>query len=230
MQQRADIHVPWEDIDTILLDMDGTLLDLYFDNYFWREHLPRKWGELHGLDVTTARSHLLAKIDGKAGTLAWYCLDHWSEELGVDILALKSDVVHLIGIRPSAEAFLKFVSALAQPVVMVTNAHAALIEMKMNKTGIDGYFDQIVSSHRLGVAKEEPGFWGKLAMELDYVPERSLLIDDNLQVLRSARAYGIKHLLTIAQPDSQRPVRVVDEFPAVFSYQDIYSERDKQKV
>ena len=222
LQKRADIHVPWEDIDTILLDMDGTLLDLYFDNYFWSEHLPLKWGELCGLDLATTRSHLLSRIERKTGTLAWYCLDYWSEQLGLDILALKSDVEHLIAIRPSAEAFLKFVFALAQPVVMVTNAHEALIKMKMDKTGIDAYFDRIVSAHRLGIAKEELGFWGKLAAELDYVPERSLLIDDNVQVLRSARSYGIKHLLTIAQPDSRRPAQVVDEFPTIFSYRDIY--------
>ena len=214
--------MPWEDIDTILLDMDGTLLDLYFDNYFWSEHLPLKWGELNGLDVAAARTHLFSKIDETMGTLSWYCLDYWSEQLELDILALKADVEHLIDIRPSAEAFLKFVSALEQPVVMVTNAHEDLLAMKMDKTGIDKYFDQMFSSHSLGVAKEEVTFWEKLALELDYVPEKTLLIDDNLHVLRSARDYGIKHLLTIAQPDSQRPAKVVDEFPTVFSYKDIY--------
>ncbi len=216
------MKLPWEDIDTILLDMDGTLLDLHFDNYFWHEHLPRKWAALHGLDLAAAKSQLFSSIEEETGTLAWYCLDHWSEKLGVDILALKADVAHLIGVRPSARAFLEFVAALEQPVVMVTNAHEDLIKIKMNKTGIDAYFDQIFSAHRIGAAKEEAMFWESLAQRLDYAPERSLLIDDNLRVLRAARAHGIKHLLTIAQPDSQRPARRVDEFPAVVSYEDIY--------
>ncbi|HBT55971.1 MAG TPA: haloacid dehalogenase, partial [Pseudomonas sp.] len=30
----------WNAIDTVLLDMDGTLLDLHFDNHFWLEHMP----------------------------------------------------------------------------------------------------------------------------------------------------------------------------------------------
>ncbi|HNG60363.1 MAG TPA: haloacid dehalogenase, partial [Cellvibrionaceae bacterium] len=33
--------IPWQAIDTLLLDMDGTLLDLHYDNYFWLEYLPR---------------------------------------------------------------------------------------------------------------------------------------------------------------------------------------------
>jgi len=32
--------INWSEIDTILLDMDGTLLDLNFDLHFWMEYLP----------------------------------------------------------------------------------------------------------------------------------------------------------------------------------------------
>ena len=33
-------ELDWTSIDTVLLDMDGTLLDLRFDNWFWQEHVP----------------------------------------------------------------------------------------------------------------------------------------------------------------------------------------------
>ena len=42
----------WRAIDTVLLDMDGTLLDLRFDNYFWLELVPRKYGAMAMLPVT----------------------------------------------------------------------------------------------------------------------------------------------------------------------------------
>ncbi|MCP4043692.1 MAG: haloacid dehalogenase, partial [Gammaproteobacteria bacterium] len=32
--------INWNSIHTVLLDMDGTLLDLHFDNQFWLEHVP----------------------------------------------------------------------------------------------------------------------------------------------------------------------------------------------
>ena len=39
----------WENIETVLLDMDGTLLDLHFDNHFWLQHVPVCYAEKHGL-------------------------------------------------------------------------------------------------------------------------------------------------------------------------------------
>jgi 5'-nucleotidase len=31
----------WREIDTVLLDMDGTLLDLEFDSHFWLSLVPQ---------------------------------------------------------------------------------------------------------------------------------------------------------------------------------------------
>jgi FMN phosphatase YigB (HAD superfamily) len=115
--------IEWSQIDTVFLDMDGTLLDLYFDNHFWREHMPRRYAEYHGLDEAVARSHLDAHYDRHAGTLNWYCVDFWSSELALDIVALKEEVVHLIAVRPDVPAFLQAVRASGRRVTMVTNAH-----------------------------------------------------------------------------------------------------------
>jgi FMN phosphatase YigB (HAD superfamily) len=53
---------PWEAIDTVLLDMDGTLLDLRFDNYFWMEFLPERYAERHGLTPEQARAVLRSML------------------------------------------------------------------------------------------------------------------------------------------------------------------------
>ena len=45
----------WSDIHTVLLDMDGTLLDLHFDNHFWLEHFPARYSEQHGIIVEEAK-------------------------------------------------------------------------------------------------------------------------------------------------------------------------------
>ncbi|MBU1436170.1 MAG: HAD family hydrolase, partial [Gammaproteobacteria bacterium] len=64
----------WADIDTVLLDMDGTLLDLHFDNYFWLEHLPARWSEITGISVSEAKTQLQAEYAVLQGKLEWYCL------------------------------------------------------------------------------------------------------------------------------------------------------------
>ncbi len=216
------MHIPWAKIDHVFLDMDGTLLDLNFDNFFWQEYLPRKWGELNDLDPETARDRLMPIFRSKQGTLKWYCLDYWTEELEIDLLDLKSELDHLIKTRPFSNEFLIALSSSGKQVIMVTNAHQKLVEIKLEKTGIGKHFDLIISSHDLGSAKEEKVFWEKLSKKIDYDPVSTILIDDNLSVLRSARDYGIQNLFTIAQPDSGKPPRAISEFPVIESFENLY--------
>ena len=214
--------INWDEIDTVLLDMDGTLLDLYFDNYFWQEYLPAHWGQLRGVDTDTARRELLPRFKSREGTLSWYCLDFWSRELNIDILKLKEGVEHLIRLRPSALEFLQALQEMNKNPVLVTNAHPDLIEMKFGKTGIDRFFQNVICSHVVGVPKEEIDFWQNLKSVLDFVPERTLLIDDNVSVLRTAQSAGIAWLYCIASPDSHAPERQTGEFTAIRDFRDIF--------
>ena len=214
-------NINWKSIKTVLLDMDGTLLDLNFDNYFWQEYLPIHWGSLNNIDALSAKKQLRDWYAKEAGTLSWYSLDFWTERLKFNVLELKSDVQHLIKYRPHAETFLQRLNESGFFVVMVTNAHEDLIKMKIEKTNIDIFFDRIISAHTIGHAKEEEPFWKKLQLEVPFNCDETLLIDDNLMVLRAARKYGIRNLLTIGKPDSHGPEQETAEFDAIHSFQDI---------
>ena len=210
--------IDWKQIDTVFLDMDGTLLDLYFDNYFWQEYLPEKWAELNGMDVVSAKGRLMPRFRDMEGTLSWYCLDYWSGQLDIDILALKSGIEHLIRPRPHSFEFLNYIVARKKSLALVTNAHQDLIALKFDKTGIGRYFNYVFCAHEFGLPKEEDGFWKTLGGVHPFDPRRTLFIDDNLTVLRSARRYGIRHLLAIARPDSRKPARDCQEFTAIESF------------
>ena len=97
----------------------------------------------------------------------------------------------------------------------------------MSQTGIDEFFHLCISSHQLKLAKENHGFWEQLQKVESYDPERTLLFDDSLPVLRQAQREGIRHLYGIKQPDSHRPEVEHDEFPLVEDFQQIMPSKQK---
>jgi putative hydrolase of the HAD superfamily len=213
--------IDWSRIDTVFLDMDGTLLDLYFDNHFWREHMPRRYAEFHGLDEALARERLAQHYDRHAGTLNWYCIDFWSSELALDVVRLKEEVAHLIAVRPDVPAFLRALRASGRRVVMVTNAHPKSLNLKMRETRLDAWFDALISAHRIGLPKEHPDFWQALQAIESYDPQRTLFVDDSLPVLESAKAYGIAHLLAVRNPDSRQPHKDSGAFLGITSFAEV---------
>jgi putative hydrolase of the HAD superfamily len=205
----------WDRIDTVLLDMDGTLLDLDFDNYFWLQLVPERFALQHGLPLEEARAALAPRFAAKQGTLDWYCTDYWSRELALDIAGLKHELRNRVRFLPGAEAFLRALRVRGVRSILVTNAHFDSLRIKARQTALAKFLDVMVSSHQYGAPKEHATFWDRLHAEHPFDLQRTLFIDDSLAVLRAARAYGIGQVFAVARPDSTQPARVVTEFPAI---------------
>ena len=210
--------LPWHEIDTVLLDMDGTLLDLHYDNHFWMEHLPQRYAELHGVSRTMAEMELQPLFERNAGQLQWYCLDFWSTELKLPVRELKLETAHLIALRPDADTFLAAIQRAGKRVVMITNAHRDSLSLKLERIELAPYFERLISSHDYGFPKENRQFWDALQADLNFDPARSLFIDDTLPVLRSARDFGVAHLLAVSEPDSRKGPKDTGEFEALGDY------------
>lgn len=203
------------DCDTLMLDMDGTLLDLAFDNYMWTQLVPREFAREQNISENRAREQLFATMRRIEGKLDWYCLDYWSELLGLDIAGLHREMNHRIAYLPGAEDFLEQVAAMDLRVIMVTNSHRETLEIKHEVTAVKRFFDEIYTSHDLGHPKEDQPFWESLRSHEGFDPARTMFVDDNLAVLDSARKFGIRHLVAVAQPEASGPVRDVSDYPSV---------------
>ena len=213
--------VEWQSIETVLLDMDGTLLDLHFDNFFWQEYLPARYAEIKGIEPQVAKHHIVTQTRKIEGSLNWYSTDYWSSMLEIDVVELKHEISHKVAIRPFCIDFLDALRAARKDVLLVTNAHQDSLALKMDKTQLAHKFDRLITVHEFSLPKEDPQCWHEVHKRHPFRAEKTLLIDDNLHALQSAREYGIRSLLAIYQPDSQAPPREIDQFDAIHSFAEI---------
>lgn len=211
----------WEDIDTVLLDLDGTLLDKHFDDYFWEQYVPEHYSIKHDISVEEAKEELFGRYQQVENTLDWTDLDYWSEQLGMDMKDLKLRVNHLIQVHPYVTNFLQHCRFLEKKVVLVTNAHSKTLQIKLDKTAIGGLFDRIICSEEIGLAKEHRQFWERLEKKVGFDKKRTLLADDTEKVLQAAREFGIAQLIFVARPSSRAQARYSENFPSIEYFREL---------
>lgn len=199
--------IDWSEIDVVLLDMDGTLIDLHFDNTLWNSHLPESYAQANAISVASARELLFDHMRANARSIKFYSLDYWAEFTGLNILQLHADLAHLLRFRDGTENFLRWLQSQPSRTLMATNAHRASLEFKAAHLNMLDYFDGVVSSHDYQHVKESQKFWEVLVREEAIDPNRALFIDDNEDVLDAAAKFGIRDVLCVASPDSQRESR-----------------------
>ena len=217
----------WNEIDTVFLDLDGTLLDKYFDDYFWEEYVPEIYSKKNSIPIHLAKDKLLSTYKKVEDTLEWTDLDYWSQELSLDIPALKREVNHLVAIRPQVPEFLSFLEEMDKDIYLVTNAHPKTIDVKLDRVDIAQHFTTIFCSKDAGAAKEQPEFWTQLEQSLSFSRSRTLFADDTEKVLLSARRYGLRHLLHIAKPSSKLPVSFSKTFPSIVNFDELMGDQHR---
>ena len=208
----------WSKIDTVLLDMDGTLLDLHFDTHFWLTVIPEQLAIAKNISLAQAQADILKRYQAVSGQIQWYCLDYWEQQLNLPIMELKYQHQHLIKMREDVPAFLTSLRKAGKELILLTNAHPESVMLKFEKTNIDNYLDGVVSTHQYGVSKEQQSLWQQVQLDLGFDKQRTLFVDDSLAVLNAAKEYGIGHLLAVANPDSKQPHNEISDYLSVTDF------------
>jgi len=216
--------VDWANIDTVLLDMDGTLIDLHFDNTLWNTRLPATYARTHNLSIEHAREHLFERMRLNARTIEFYCIEYWAEFTDLNIMALHEELAHLLCYRPGTEDFLQWLKSKACTTLIATNAHRHSFNFKNDHLALTGHVDGVVSSHDYQQVKEGADFWQLLCERENINPARSLFIDDNEQVLDAAADFGIREVVCVASPDSKRAPRTTSAHKMVHALSDLIAD------
>ncbi len=219
--EKIEPKLIWPDIDIVMLDMDGTLLDKHFDDYFWEEHVPEVYARENKINFWEAHEKLLAMYKSREKTMDWTDINYWSEQLGLNLASMKEKMNHLIQVHPYVIEFLDYCRENGKRIYLVTNAHPKTLAIKMAKTEIEGHFDQIISSEEIGLPKEDPAFWPRLKEIYPFCRKSSMLADDNEDVLASAADYGIQNLIFVAKSSSTRPVTYSPRFPSIIFFKEL---------
>ncbi|ALS31525.1 GMP/IMP nucleotidase [Pseudoalteromonas sp. NZS127] len=208
----------WSKIDTVLLDMDGTLLDLHYDSHFWLNVIPQQHALAKNISFEAAQADILKRYQAVSGKIQWYCSDYWEQQLNLPIMELKRQSKHLIKVRDDVPYFLTELKKAGKELILLTNAHPECVMLKFEQTAIDNYLDGVVSTHEYGVSKEQQSLWQQVQSDLGFNKSRTLFVDDSVPVLNAARQYGIEHLLAVANPDSQQPHNDIADYLNVTDY------------
>jgi putative hydrolase of the HAD superfamily len=211
----------WATIDTVLLDLDGTLLDQAYDNHIWRDLVPQRYAAARSLDLHAAYTEIARLFSERSGTLEWYCIEYWSATLGVDIGALHREVRTHVAWLPGARDFLARMRADGKRLVLLTNSHPIALAVKHEQTRVLDYLDAAATSHDFGAPKEQPEFWKAALERFAYDPARSLFADDNVKMLEAARNAGIRWVYGIRHWDTKGSRREHLEHPAVDAVADL---------
>jgi len=209
--------INWNDIDDVLLDMDGTLLDRHFDNVFFEVELPRRYALREGLSFEESRDRLMTMYRSVEGELAWTDLHYWTKRVGIDVVAMHKELDHMIGYLPEAPFFLSALQKLDKRVTVLTNAHRAGVLIKTARTGLDRRVSRIVDAFEVGYLKMRQEYWPACQQLVGFVPERSLYIDDDESCLSAAKEFGIVQIIHSAKSSSQLPADFSSTFPSVES-------------
>ena len=214
-------NVNWNKIEFILLDLDGTLLDLNFDLHFWLEYIPKVYSEKHNISFQDAKKIIVSRIESQEGKLTWYCLDFWEENLELDIMKLKKDISYLIQVHKHVLDFLNAAKKNKKKIFLVTNAHRKGIDLKMEASGLQSYFDKIISSHDFGSPKQDQKFWIELANTIDFDKDRSIFFDDSLDVLEAASKFSIKNIVAINKPSTKLDKKNIPGFINIENFSEV---------
>ena len=189
-------------VQALIFDFDGLILDTETPDYevwcsIYREHgfeLPReKWGSIIGTSMSffDAAEHLSLLLEGRLDALS--LRDRHRSESHAMTLAQS--------VMPGVLDYLQEGKRLGLKLAIASSSEHSWVDTHAKRLGIFDYFDKVICSDEVGVARTKP-HPDLFLMALDQLKVRkneAIVFEDSPNGVRAARAAGI---FVVAVPNS----------------------------
>jgi len=166
----------------ISFDMDGTLIDPEFTDWVWGQGIPSLYGGKTGLSFEAAKAYVVKEYQKVGeGAVEWYDIKYWFRlfQLEQSWRDLMKQFVDKIKIYPDVNHILDRLKE-RFPLILTSNAGREFIDIEMEATGLDKYFDRTFSATSdFRVVKKTTEFYQQVCQILNVDPGEIIHVGDH---------------------------------------------------
>ncbi len=185
-----------EKAQIVSFDLDGTITDSSFADSVWLQGLPRQYAHEKSVTFEEAKKEVKKEYD-KVGRmkLEWYDLQYWIKKFGLNTTPQKvlNEFKDRINMFPELPEVFEKLREKGFRLIVVSNAHREFVDLEIEKTRINGYFQHIFSSTSdFGLLKNDPRLYRKICTICQVSPQQMIHVgDDCLFDFEAPRKLGI---------------------------------------
>lgn len=177
-------------IDAVIFDLDGTLLD---SMGIW-ENVDRNFLKENGVEPPEGVSDIVKKMTIQDSAMYFkerFRLSHSCEYIIDRIEEMVADEYRLhIPLKKGAYEAVMECQKKGIRMCVATATYNRLAYSALERLGILSSFDFVMTCSDVGAGKDNPLIFFKAAEKMECVPERTLVVEDSLHCIKTAKSAG----------------------------------------